>query len=46
MSENVLIQFNADRDLKETCMEIYNSMGIDLNTAFRLFMEKTKAVRG
>ena len=46
MTDNILIQFSADRELKDTCMEIYESMGIDLNTAFRIFMERTKAVNG
>ena len=46
MAENILIQFNADMDLKNTCMKIYNAMGIDLNTAFRIFMERTKEVNG
>ena len=46
MAENVLIQFNADRNLKDTCLKIYNSMGIDLDTALCLFMERTKDVNG
>ena len=46
MSEEVIIQFNADRRLKEDCSAIYNALGIDLSTAFRIFMERTKEVRG
>ena len=46
MAENILIQFSADKDLKDTCVKIYDSMGIDLNTAFCMFMERTRAVNG
>lgn len=46
MNENILIQFSANKNLKDTCMKIYEAMGIDLNTAFRIFMERTKAVNG
>lgn len=46
MAEQVLIQFSADRDLKEICAGIYEKMGIDLNTAFQIFMERTKDVKG
>ena len=46
MTEDVLIQFSTDSKLKDTCMEIYNAMGIDLNTAFRIFMERTRDVNG
>lgn len=46
MPEQVLIQFNTDRELKDTCADILGTIGIDLNTAFRMFMERTKAVKG
>ena len=46
MAENILIQFSADKDLKDTCVKIYDSMGIDLSTAFCMFMEQTKAANG
>ena len=46
MSEQVLIQFRADKELKEICSGIYTKMGIDLNTAFQLFMERTKDIKG
>lgn len=44
MSEQVLIQFSTDKELKDTCTEIFSTIGIDLNTAFRMFMERTKAL--
>ncbi len=46
MEEQVLIQFRADKNLREDCVRIYDALGIDLNTALRLFMEKTRAVSG
>ena len=46
MSEQVLNQFRCDRKLREDCVAIYEAMGMDLNTAFRMFMERTRMVRG
>ena len=40
MSEQVLIQFRADKNLKQEVSEIYESLGMDLPTAFRMFMSK------
>lgn len=46
MSEQVLNQFRSDKTLREDCVAIYEAMGMDLNTAFRMFMERTRMVRG
>ena len=46
MSDQVLIQFRADRELKQEVAEIYEAMGMDLPTAFRMFMIRTKLERG
>ena len=46
MSEQVLNQFHSDKALREDCIAIYEAMGLDLNTAFRMFMERTRMVRG
>ena len=46
MSEQVLIQFRADKNLKQEVSEIYESLGMDLPTAFRMFMRMSKMVRG
>ena len=46
MAEQVLNQFRSDKDLRDECAEIYKAMGLDLNTAFRMFMERTRMVRG
>ena len=46
MSEQVLIQFRADKNLKQEVSEIYESLGMDLPTAFRMFMRMRKMVRG
>lgn len=46
MAEQVLNQFRCDRSLWEECAAIYEAMGMDLNTAFRMFMERTRMVRG
>ncbi len=46
MKEQVLIQFRADRALKQEVTEIYERLGMDLPTAFRMFMTKSKIVKG
>jgi len=46
MAEQALIQFRADKALKQEVTEIYESIGMDLPTAFRMFMVRSKAVRG
>ncbi len=46
MAEQVLIQFRADKALKQEVAEIYEKLGMDLPTAFRMFMKRSKQVRG
>lgn len=46
MAEQVLIQFRADKALKQEVTEIYERLGLDLPTAFRMFMTKSKIVKG
>ena len=46
MAEQVLIQFRADKALKQEVTEIYEKLGMDLPTAFRMFMAKSKMVKG
>ena len=46
MSDQVLNQFRSDRALRDECVAIYEALGMDLNTAFRMFMERTRMVRG
>ncbi len=46
MAEQVLIQFRADKALKQEVADIYNQLGMDLPTALRMFMNKSKQVRG
>ncbi len=46
MAEQVLIQFRADKKLKQEVTEIYEKLGMDLPTAFRMFMNRSKMVRG
>ena len=46
MSEQVMNQFRCDKQLREDCVAIYSALGMDLNTAFRMFMERTRIVRG
>lgn len=46
MAEQVLIQFRADKELKQEVMEIYEALGMDLPTALRMFLYKSKAERG
>ncbi len=44
MAEQVLIQFHADKALKQEVTEIYESLGMDLPTALRMFMSKSRFV--
>ena len=46
MAEQVLIQFRADKALKQEVAEIYEALGMDLPTAFRMFMTRSKMVKG
>lgn len=46
MAEQVLIQFRADKALKQEITEIYKTLGMDLPTDFHTFMAKSKLVRG
>ena len=46
MAEQVLIQFRADKQLKQEVSEIYEALGMDLPTAFRMFMVRSRAVKG
>ena len=46
MAEQVLNQFRCDKALRDDCVSIYEALGMDLNTAFRMFMERTRMVRG
>jgi len=46
MAEQVLIQFRADKALKQEVTEIYEELGMDLPTAFRMFMTRSKMVKG
>ena len=46
MAEQVLIQFRADKALKQEVAEIYEKLGMDLPTAFRMFMVRSKMVKG
>ena len=46
MSDQVLIQFRADRKLKQDVTELYESLGMDLPTALRMFMSMSRMRRG
>lgn len=46
MSEQVLIQFRADKALKQEVSDIYEELGMDLPTALRMFMKRSKQVNG
>lgn len=46
MAEQVLIQFRADKELKQEVADIYEQLGMDLPTAFRMFMVRSRIVRG
>lgn len=46
MAEQVLIQFRADKILKQEVSDIYEQLGMDLPTAFRMFMKRSLQVKG
>lgn len=46
MAEQVLIQFRADKALKQEVTEIYEKLGMDLPTALRMFMTRSKMIKG
>ena len=46
MAEQVLIQFRADKKFKQEVTDIYESLGMDLPTALRMFMSKSRIVKG
>ena len=46
MAEQVLVQIRADKSLKEQATEIYEALGMDLPTAFRMFMKRSVLENG
>lgn len=46
MSEQALIQFRVDKELKQEAVEICDALGTDLPTVFRMCMKQMKIVRG
>ncbi|MBR1529704.1 MAG: type II toxin-antitoxin system RelB/DinJ family antitoxin [Oscillospiraceae bacterium] len=46
MANQTLVQFRVDSELKKEVTEIYQALGMDLPTAFRMFMIRTKIEHG
>ena len=46
MAEQTLIQVRVDKALKEEVSEIYEMLGLDLPTAIRMFLVRSKLERG
>ena len=46
MAEQALIQFRADRQLKDDVTELLEGLGLDLPTALRMFLVRTRLERG
>lgn len=46
MAEQVLVQVRVDKALKEEVSEIYEMLGLDLPTAIRMFLVRSKLERG
>ena len=46
MSEQALIQFRVDKELKQDVAEICDALGTDLPTVFRMCMKQMRIVRG
>lgn len=41
-----LIQIRVERPLKEEVADIFSSLGIDISTAVRMFLQRCRATRG
>lgn len=46
MSEQSLIQFRVDKDLKRDVADICDALGTDMPTVFRMCMKQMRIVRG
>ncbi|MCC8047364.1 MAG: type II toxin-antitoxin system RelB/DinJ family antitoxin [Clostridiales bacterium] len=46
MAEQSLVQVRVDKSLKEEVTDIYEALGMDLPTAIRMFLTRSKMVRG
>ena len=46
MSKDSLIQFHINEDLLQEVSGIYDALGLDLETAFRIFLQKSKYAKG
>ena len=46
MSEQALIQFRVDKDLKQDVAEICDALGTDMPTVFRMCMKQMQIIRG
>lgn len=46
MAEQVLVQARVEKELKKEVSEIYEALGMDLPTAIRMFLVRSKLVRG
>ena len=44
--QQALIQIRVDRPLKEEVSEIFASLGIDISTAVRMFLQRCRRVKG
>lgn len=44
--ETVLVQARVDKELKEYTSQLFEDLGIDMPTAFRIFLKKCKDVSG
>ena len=46
MAEQITIQFSVDKNLRQEVAQIYESLGMDLTTALRMFLIRSKIERG
>ncbi|MGN0162738.1 MAG: type II toxin-antitoxin system RelB/DinJ family antitoxin [Candidatus Ornithomonoglobus sp.] len=46
MAEQALVQVRVDNQLKKEVTEIYEELGMDLPTAIRMFLKRSKMMRG
>lgn len=46
MTDQVIVQARVDKELKQEVAAIYDSLGMDLPTAIRMFLVRSKMARG
>lgn len=46
MNDQALIQVRIDKKMKDDVSEVFSTLGIDISTAIRLFLQRCRLVKG